>query len=87
MKCEEYNNYSVLCQACEYPDNIKCCKRTNFEYEFSILKDRRVTKSLNIDKIQSLDDIKRIIAALDIKFELTEDTYNKAYELVKDLCD
>lgn len=27
MKCNEYNTYSVLCQGCDYPDNIKCCKK------------------------------------------------------------
>jgi hypothetical protein len=25
-KCEEYNQYSVLCQGCNYPTDIKCCK-------------------------------------------------------------
>lgn len=27
MKCNEYNMYSVLCQGCDYPLNIKCCKK------------------------------------------------------------
>lgn len=26
MKCNEYNWYSVLCQTCDYPNNITCCK-------------------------------------------------------------
>ena len=28
-KCEEYMQYSVLCQGCSYPNDIKCCKKVN----------------------------------------------------------
>ena len=31
MKCKDYNTLSVLCQSCEYPFNIKCCKNLTNE--------------------------------------------------------
>jgi len=33
MKCQDYNTYSVLCQSCEYPFNIKCCRNLTEEEE------------------------------------------------------
>jgi hypothetical protein len=26
MKCKDFNTFSVLCQCCDYPSDIKCCK-------------------------------------------------------------
>lgn len=31
MICNEYNSFSMLCQGCEYPLNIKCCKEVKFK--------------------------------------------------------
>ena len=29
MKCEDYSTYSVLCQCCDFPKDIKCKKEVH----------------------------------------------------------
>ena len=86
MKCKEYNTYSILCQGCDYPSDIKCAKRINHGYDIlKISNDREITKTLNVNMIQTLDDVKRILEFLDIKITLKEGVINNRYEKVKDL--
>lgn len=44
-----------------------------------------IVKPLNIDKIQSLDDVKRVLKFLNIEVELQEGLTRKGFEEVKDL--
>lgn len=47
MKCNEYNTYSVLCQGCDYPLNIKCCKKLDMR-ELTEKKKKLVIRDCSI---------------------------------------
>jgi len=33
MECKDFSKYSVLCQACDYPRKITCCKKESYKEE------------------------------------------------------
>lgn len=49
------------------------------------IEDKVIKKKLNINKINNLDDVKRILEFLNIEIEVKENTTNERFEKVKDL--
>lgn len=53
--------------------------------DFIKLNIYNVTKRLNVEKIKTLEDVKRVLEFLDIKITVQEGLTNPRYEKVKDL--
>lgn len=47
MKCKEYMMYSVLCQSCDIRNDIKCCKKFDFNTPLEFVKVKRTDMGAN----------------------------------------
>lgn len=86
-KCSEYNQFNVLCQSCDYPDNISCSKKAPIKLsslpsfqELYIEKDKysdpevmTVTDFINSSYFLDEENVKIFIAELE---NVTLNLYN-----------
>lgn len=66
---------------------VKAISKWTNTYESKIVSNNYITKSLNIDKIKNLDDVKRVLKFLNITVTVSDSVSVNGYDEVKDLFD
>ena len=66
---------------------VKAISKWTNTYESKIVSNNYITKSLNIDKIKNLDDVKRVLKFLNITITVSDSVSVNGYDEVKDLFD
>ncbi|MGV2640036.1 hypothetical protein GNF86_01085 [Clostridium perfringens] len=85
MPLEVYANQSeIICKYCGKKNNLKI-KQLWGSNNIKISSNPTYKLKLNIDKIKTIDDIKRILEFINIEVEIRDDLARQGFEKVKDL--
>lgn len=86
MPLEVYTNQSeVICKYCGKKNNLKKIKQLWDSSNIKISSNPTYKLKLNIDKIKTMDDIKRILEFMNIEVEMRDGLTRQGFEKVKDL--